>query len=142
MRNHWKAWTLAGLSLSFLLIVGCEITPVQIGPQEKETITILHPGRPVVIERNYTVDARPLADQNAKPAKVDVGGWVAMPPDHWDAVQTRILKLQADIQALGDLSTKLAAATTQMNKNADRIKELEAELTREKVPVCVTPRGG
>jgi hypothetical protein len=97
MRNRWLGWTCVSLSLSCWLIwgSGCQFTPVQIGPQEKETITILHPGRPVRILRNVTVDARPLADEQAKPAKVDVGGWVAMPPDHWDALQARILALQA-----------------------------------------------
>jgi hypothetical protein len=129
MRNRLTGWTCLGLLMSCCLISGCKFSPVQIGPDVKETITVLHPGRPIKILRNYTVDARPLADEQAKPAEVDVGGWVAMPPDHWDAVQDRILKLQGDVKSNGD----------QMNKNADTIKELQAELTREKVPVNVAP---
>jgi hypothetical protein len=115
MRNHLTAWTCLGLLLSCWMISGCQFTPVQIGPQEKETITILHPGRPIKILRNCTVDARPLKDEQAKPAKVDVGGWIAMPPDHWDAVTLSIQQRDA------------------------RIKELQAELAREKVPVDLTP---
>ena len=43
----------------------------------------------------------------------DIGGWCVMPKDHFDALMT------------------------QLQKNADKVAELRAELAREKVPVAV-----
>lgn len=104
MRNRLILGSLLlALALSLCLNSGCQ-NAIRIGPHEKETITILHPGRPINILRNYTVEARPLQDEQATPAKVDIGGWVAMPPDHWKEV------------------------TDSINRYNDRIKELESAL--------------
>lgn len=102
MRYPIKASLLLAATMLLWMSSGCQ-NMVRIGPQEKETITVLHPGRPVRILRNVALEARPLNDEDGTPANVDVGGWVAMPPDHWKEVTASIQRLN------------------------DRIKELEAE---------------
>lgn len=47
---------------------------------------IVRPGNPLLILENRTVRGRRLDDDTI--IRQDIGGWVAMPGEHWDEVRT------------------------------------------------------
>lgn len=63
---------------------GC--TGLTVGPQVETRYLIIHPGRPLVVLDQVTVAGR-VMDGTGDAVKQDVGGWVMMPPDHWDSVK-------------------------------------------------------
>lgn len=71
--------------------LGC--TGLTLGPQVKTEYVIAHPGKPVQVLENKDLVVRTL-DGQGSPIVKDVGGWVAMPLDHWTALKT-VLEKQA-----------------------------------------------
>jgi len=77
----------AVLMLSCWQISGCTI-----GPRVKSEFVIVRPGHPCEILENKTVRARRLNDQSI--VRQDVGGWVAMPAEHWEAIVRALTRAQ------------------------------------------------
>ncbi|MBE7466819.1 MAG: hypothetical protein HS116_25390 [Planctomycetes bacterium] len=59
---------------------------VTLGPRTKTEYVILHAGRPMDVLENRKVKGR-AKDGSGEAVEQDIGGWVAMPADHWDAVK-------------------------------------------------------
>jgi hypothetical protein len=70
------------LMTCFCAISGCGLT---LGPTVKREFIVVKPGSPVLILENRTVEGQRLDGQG--PANVDIGGWVAMPQEHFDALK-------------------------------------------------------
>jgi hypothetical protein len=64
---------------------GCEPT-VAIGPRVRDVYTLVHSGRPLQVLENTTVKGRVL-EGSGDAVDQDVGGWIMMPPDHWETVK-------------------------------------------------------
>ena len=73
------------LLLPLLLMTGCTI-----GPTVEVRHVLIHPGQPLRILENVTVDGERLDGGGA--AEHDVGGWVAMPPSHWEVIKAHLEK--------------------------------------------------
>lgn len=82
----------AVLTLSCLASWGCGLS---IGPQTKTRYVLIEEGRPVEILENRKVQARQLGD-DGDTVEQDVGGWIAMPRPHWDAVKRALDKNGGD----------------------------------------------
>lgn len=63
------------------LISGCGLT---LGPTTEVRYVIVHPGQPIRLLENHSVRGERL--DGAGVADQDIGGWVAMPPDHWAVI--------------------------------------------------------
>ena len=70
---------LAVLILSFCVSSGCTI-----GPRVKTEFVIVRPGRPLEVIQNVTVKGRRIEDSSV--GRQDIGGWIAMPADHFEAL--------------------------------------------------------
>lgn len=64
---------------------------VRIGPQVETRYVIQKAGKPFRILGNVKVNGRLMDDDGATVIQ-DVGGWVTMPPEHWEAVQRALEK--------------------------------------------------
>jgi hypothetical protein len=71
------------LTLICLLSWGCDLT---LGPKVKTVYTVVFPGKPLEILEPVKVRGKVLGE-TGDPVVQNVGGWVVMPPEHWDAVQ-------------------------------------------------------
>jgi hypothetical protein len=94
MRRRLCLWiTVLMLSCLPILVSGCDLT---IGPKVKTTYVLIQPGKPVEILETSKVKARILSTGNDKvdPVTQDVGGWIAMPPEHWAAVERAMEELE------------------------------------------------
>jgi len=76
------------LICSLSAVCGCGLT---LGPVTKTEYVLVHPGKPLVVLENKAVKARVL-DGSGDAVKQDVGGWVMMPPEHWEAVKRKLEK--------------------------------------------------
>jgi hypothetical protein len=75
--------------MSCVVLSGCgEVT---IGPRTEIRTVIVKPGQPVRILENVKVRAERM-DGSPGQTEVDVGGWVAMPPEHWAALKAILEK--------------------------------------------------
>lgn len=73
------------LMLSVLsLMTGCTI-----GPTVEVRHVLIHPGQPLRVMENVTVEGERLDGGGA--ASHDIGGWIVMPPSHWAEVE-KLLK--------------------------------------------------
>lgn len=64
---------------------------VTLGPKVQREAVILKSGTPVQILENRRIKGRPLGDSDgAQWIEVDVGGWYAMPPEHWEAIKRKL----------------------------------------------------
>lgn len=92
MRN---ALTILACSLLILALSGCSLT---LGPVIEKRAIIIHSGVPIEIVQQIKVDCRVLKDKEESDIfKQDVGGWVAMHPDHWNTLKKdheRLKKLE------------------------------------------------
>jgi hypothetical protein len=86
MRLRLCLWFLLSLTAACLLTLasGCDLT---LGPKTKTVYTLIHPGRPIQILDKATVTGRVL-DGTGDAVKQDVGGWVVMPMDHFNALKS------------------------------------------------------
>lgn len=65
---------------------GCGVT---VGPRVETQVVILRPGNPVRILENRRMKSQALTGSEEIISQ-DVGGWVSMPPEHWDAVKRQL----------------------------------------------------
>jgi hypothetical protein len=91
MRTLTSLCLALGLMMSCLLISGCDLT---LGPKVKTTYVLIQPGKPVELLESVKVKGR-LLDGGVDPVTQDIGGWIAMPPEHWAAVQRALLAAEA-----------------------------------------------
>lgn len=90
MRNRRILLTVAALTIAFANW-GCTGPSIALGPQIQTRYVVMHPGRPLQVLENKTVKGRALED-NGSAVEQDIGGWVAMPPDHWETVKKELEK--------------------------------------------------
>ncbi len=64
-----------------VMLSGCTL-----GPVEETRYVIVHAGQPIRILTNESATGERL--DGAGVASFDIGGWVAMPPDHWETIKT------------------------------------------------------
>ena len=67
-----------------MMILGCTL-----GPQVKTKYVIVKPGLPVRVLENRVVRVKML-NGSADSVNQDIGGWIAMPPEHWDYIVKKI----------------------------------------------------
>lgn len=71
-----------------LSLLGCGFS---MGPQVRTQVVIVHPGNPIRVVSQSRVDGRAMNQPaDAPSSNVDIGGWVAIPPDHWDVIKKRL----------------------------------------------------
>ncbi len=87
--SNRKSLLIPALMLSFLMNSGC--TGVTLGPQVRTEYTIVHVGKPLQVLESSTVKGRVL-DGSGDAVNQDVGGWIMMPPDHWEVVKRNLEK--------------------------------------------------
>lgn len=75
---------LLALTLIFLPSSGCN----GIGPRVETRFIIVHPGKPLEILSNTKVTGRRIDDDSV--ASQDIGGWIAMPREHFEALKRAI----------------------------------------------------
>ena len=83
MQNRKPLCVLAAILLISCAISGCG--GLTIGPRTETRYVIVHPGRPLQILGNKTVRGRVL-DGTGDAVEQDIGGWIAMPAEHWNAI--------------------------------------------------------
>lgn len=83
MRN--RSLSLLALTLIFCVSSGCDVT---IGPKIGEKIVIVHEGQPVLVIQNVKATCQTL-NGNATVSQ-DLGGWVAMPREHFEALKRAV----------------------------------------------------
>lgn len=76
-----------------LVLCGCNLT---LGPKIETRYVIVKAGLPVEILENETVRCRVLKYETGDAVKQDIGGWIAMPPAHWQSVKNEITKLRGE----------------------------------------------
>ena len=76
------------MTLLCCALSGCGVT---VGPRVETQVAILRPGNPVRVLENRRMKCQALTGSEAM-IQQDVGGWVAMPPEHWDAVKRQLEK--------------------------------------------------
>lgn len=85
--------TILACSLLALCAAGCDLT---LGPKVETRYVIVQPGLPVEILENERLRCRVLKDNGGATVTQDVGGWVAMPPKHWQAVKAEVERLRGE----------------------------------------------
>jgi len=75
--------------ISFLPILGCAV-----GPKTQTDYVLVKPGVPVRVLENRVLTCRTLvSEKGSSPSgtvRQDVGGWVAMPEEHWDVIERKL----------------------------------------------------
>lgn len=75
--------TVLALTVGAASVIGGCNGGLTLGPTVERSVVLLKAGQPVQILENRTVKARPLSGPE-QVVRVDIGGWVAMPPEHFD----------------------------------------------------------
>lgn len=79
-----RLFPLSILALALLALPSCDVT---LGPKTKQVYTIVYPGKPLQALENQVVTGRLLNDAaDGAPVKQNVGGWVFMPIEHFQAL--------------------------------------------------------
>lgn len=73
----------AGLAAGLCVLSACG-GGLTLGPTVKREFIIVRVGRPIQILSNVEVRGRRLDDDSV--ARVEIGGWIAMPQEHWDVI--------------------------------------------------------
>jgi hypothetical protein len=72
------------LTLICLLTSACDLT---LGPKVKTIYVVVSPGKPLlVLSPGAVVKGRVLDDSTGDAVSQDIGGWVAMPVKHYNAL--------------------------------------------------------
>lgn len=71
-------------------IAACDLT---LGPKVKTKLIVMRPGKPFHILENRKVRGR-LLNEGGDTVAQDVGGWVAMPLDHWEAIKRTLQRAE------------------------------------------------
>ncbi len=79
-RSTPSAATLVWL-LAILPLASCGLT---LGPTTEVRYVLVHPGQPIRLLESASVRGERLDGGGV--ATLDIGGWVAMPPDHWAVI--------------------------------------------------------
>lgn len=87
-RRLWTFPTATLLICCLSLASGCQ-GGLTIGPRVKTEYVVLKPGAPIEVLRNVRVPGMTLKDGLVLDA-VDIGGWVAMPPEHFEALRAAV----------------------------------------------------
>jgi len=74
-----------------LTLAGCSLT---LGPVIERKAIIVVAGVPVEILENRVVECHVLNEVEINPVKQNIGGWVAMPPDHWKTLKAEVERLR------------------------------------------------
>jgi hypothetical protein len=74
--------------LAALILICCVTSACAFGPQVATRFVIVQPGRPLLILSNDTVTGKRLDDDSY--GEQAIGGWVAMPREHFDALTRAI----------------------------------------------------
>lgn len=61
-----------------------------IGPVKQTEYVVAHPGQPGQVVENTQVLLMPAGA--SQPVKQDIGGWMVMPQDHFDALMNKLKK--------------------------------------------------
>lgn len=80
MRTGPRAALFLLMLCSLSVMTGCTI-----GPTVEVRHVLIHPGQPLRVLENITVRGERLDGGGV--AEHDVGGWVMMPPSHWQTVK-------------------------------------------------------
>lgn len=89
MKRHTRRLACALAALIFGLSLGCTI-----GPKIADRWTFIYPGAPIVILSNARVQGRRL-DGTGGVVSQRIGGWVAMPREHWEYIEKRLQELES-----------------------------------------------
>ena len=82
------------LACSLLFVAGCDVT---LGPKVEKKTIIVQSGTGIEILDNVTVHGRVTAsnaDGSYDEIKQDIGGWVAMHPNHWQSLKAEVVRLK------------------------------------------------
>ena len=82
------AWALF-LTTTLFATSGC--SGLTFGPQVETRYVLVMPGRPLRILQNTTVQGK-LLDDSGQVVNQAIGGWVCMPPEHWDVCRKLLEK--------------------------------------------------
>lgn len=74
--------------IACLTISGC--AEVTVGPRTEIHYVIVKAGQPIRILDNVKVHGERL--DGAGMTEIDLGGWIAMPPEHWDVIKALLPK--------------------------------------------------
>jgi hypothetical protein len=96
MQNRMYRWIMSGL-VTALCCANSGCSSVTLGPQVRTQYVVLHPGKPMQALENVKVKGRVLNAGGTEAGvgdtvEQDVGGWIFMPQDHWDAVKRQLEK--------------------------------------------------
>lgn len=82
-----------------VLMTMCALTScgLSIGPQVKETAVLVHDGQPGVVVGNVSVRVQFEKAGGEQFVDQKIGGWMVMPKPHFDALMTRLKKLESDL---------------------------------------------
>ena len=84
-RSFWVSL----VSVLVLLLAGC--SGLTIGPTVEKRLIVVKAGAPLQVTDQVNVHGRLLtADEKSDIIEVDIGGWVVMHPDHWEAVKRTV----------------------------------------------------
>lgn len=91
-RRRWfRLLTLTAFWMSLAcvaMLAGCA-GGVTLGPTIQREFILVKPGQPIRILSNATVRGQRTGDE-AIVEKQAIGGWVAMPPEHWEVVKAQL----------------------------------------------------
>lgn len=84
-------WTRAKISILVLSI----LTPIclmssacTLGPRVRTETIVIRPGRPLLVTENVTVTGQVVGSDQI--VKQDIGGWMAMPQEHFEALKRAV----------------------------------------------------
>lgn len=66
-------------------LASCEIS---LGPRQATEYVIARPGHPGTVVENVKVKL--MADGASQPVEQDIGGWIVMPKEHFDALMRAV----------------------------------------------------
>lgn len=92
-RRKKSALRILACSLCLAVLAGCSVT---LGPMTEKKLVVVRPGVPVEILENRELDCRILTDEDGVSDifHQDVGGWIAMPPEHWETLKAEFERLK------------------------------------------------
>lgn len=98
-RTAYLSWACSSIVAAVLLCcASCDLT---LGPKIERRAIIIASGVPVEIIESRKLECHALNETEVNPFQQDVGGWIAMPPDHWKTVKSEIERLR---KKCGELS--------------------------------------
>jgi hypothetical protein len=91
MKRRLCLLTFALMTSCLLISVsGCDLT---LGPKVKTVYTLIQPGKPLEVLESMKARGR-VVGSTGDPVMQDIGGWIVMPPEHWDAIERALKELE------------------------------------------------